>query len=197
MTGFLRPDLRRLLWRWREVLAGLAVVLAGWWLARLGGPFWLGVGVVVALAGAAVALGGWMRARFANGAAGAGVVQVVEGQIAYFGPQAGGFVALGDVTSLAIAPDGAGGFVWIVASPDTRLEIPAGATGAEALFDAFASLPGVDMSRIASAAAAMPAPPSGARAPLPVDLSGPGTAPAASHSPARVLWRRPGAPRLT
>jgi len=189
MTDFLRPELRRALWRWREVLAGLAVVLAGWWLARLGGPFWLGVGVLMALAGAALAVGGWMRARFAAGAPGAGVVQVVEGQIAYFGPHSGGFVALGDVTSLAIAADGTGGAVWIVASPDTRLEIPAGAKGAEALFDAFASLPGADMSRIASAVAALPAPASGRGSMLPV-LPG-------VHGQPRVLWRRSAAPRLT
>ena len=181
MSGFLRPDLQRTLHRWREVLAGIAVILLGLWLSGLGGPFWFALGLAVGLTGAALAVGGWMRARFDGGRGGPGVVQVVEGQIAYFGPETGGFLAIDEIQSLGIGLDPAGGVVWVIVSAQTRLEIPAGASGAADLFDAFASLPGADLSRIAAAAAREADRRGKTDLPVPVD----------GLSPVRVLWRRP------
>lgn len=147
--SLLRPEVTAMLQRWREVLAGLAVVLAGLWLARLGGPFFLAVGGLVMLAGAALALIGYRRQRFQSGGMAPGVVQMVEGQVAYFGPETGGFVALRELVELRL--EGAGK-TWVLAQSDgAELRIPVGAKGSEVLFDAFAALPGLGMHRLLAA----------------------------------------------
>jgi hypothetical protein len=68
-------------------------------------------------------------------------VQVIEGQLAYFGPQAGGAVALSELALVSLdnrhRPSR-----WVLCQPGVEdLEIPVNATGGEALFDAFAALP--------------------------------------------------------
>jgi len=87
--------------------------------------------------------------RFRRAEAGPGVVQVVEGQISYFGPEEGGFIALNDLVELHLI-DAAQ--TWLmVAQDDTRLEIPVAAAGSEALFDAFATLPELRMQALLDA----------------------------------------------
>ena len=137
-----RPAARAALWRWREVAAGGALAALGlWWvLAGIGIVFWLGW--VLIAAAAAVAVAGLQRARFRGGGGGPGVVAVDEGLIAYFGPRTGGAVALSEVTALALDADPPR--CWILSQPgQPDLAIPLDATGAEALFDAFAALPGL------------------------------------------------------
>jgi hypothetical protein len=148
--SFIRPEMAAALHRWREVLAGLGVVAGGGWLATLGGPFWQGLGALVALAGLGLALGGLRRLRFRPAALGPGVVRMVEGQIAYFGPETGGFAALTEVEELRLEPRPAG-LVWVLEQPGGPLEIPVAAAGAEALADWFAALPGIDMGRLHAA----------------------------------------------
>lgn len=162
----IREDLRVALTRWREVLAGGAVALAGAWAAlRAGDPFFAALSAMVAVVGLAFAFLGWRRVRFAAAPRGPGIVQVVEGQVSFFGPETGGFVALRELAELQLAD---GGRVWrLIPAEGESVDIPLGARGAEALFDAFATLPGIDMARVLAAQ----------RAPLRGD--------------AQVLWRHP------
>ncbi|MEI4232471.1 hypothetical protein [Roseovarius sp. D22-M7] len=141
--SFIRPQARAALWRWREALSGTGLAALGlWWVLGLGGLLhWLGYAVLI-IAGAVLVMG-VQRARFRNGAGGPGVVRVDEGQVAYFGPLTGGVVAIRDLDSLTLDPSGHPAH-WVLSqrgAPD--LHIPVNAEGAEALFDAFAALPGL------------------------------------------------------
>jgi hypothetical protein len=150
----IRPEARVLLRHWRDALIGLVVLAAGVWLAAQPGPVMRGLGIVVALAGLALTILGTRRARFAVDAEGPGIVQVLEGQIAYWGPDSGGFIALRELEAVDLSADGES---WrLLAGDGTRLDIPRGARGAEALFDAFAQLPGVDMAHLLRRVGAAP-----------------------------------------
>ncbi len=141
--SFVRPQARAALWRWREVLTGTGLGGIGlWWVLTTAGLLhWLGY-VAIALA-AAILVMGLQRARFRAGSGGPGIVTVVEGQVAYFGPLTGGIVAVRDLSALALDPSGTPAH-WVLSQPDQPdLHIPLTAEGAEALFDAFATLPGL------------------------------------------------------
>ena len=93
---------------------------------------------------------GWQRARFGFGAQGRGAVEVDERQITYFGPLNGGAVSLAEMQTLVL--DGSQ-FPphWRLEQPgQPPLMIPVDAAGADALFDAFASLPGLRTDRMLS-----------------------------------------------
>lgn len=141
--SFMRAEARAVLWRWRDVLVGLVVVLLGLWGVLTGlGVLYL-LGWVMILVGIGLTVTGWQRARFRAGAGGAGVVQVDEGELRYFGPMSGGMVALSDMVRLELDGRGAGA-AWRLHQPGQEvLQIPVDAENAEALFDVFASLPGV------------------------------------------------------
>jgi hypothetical protein len=171
MTDLIRPEARALLARWAETGITLALAALGtWWAATgLGIVRWAGVAL------AALALGwGWsavQRARFRKDGDGPGVVQVIEGEIRFFGPSGGGFVPLEALDTLALTADNG---TWLITSADGAfLAIPRAAQGAEALFDAFAALPGFEMAHLLRISAQTDA----------------GTA--------RMIWSRPRAPLLT
>ncbi|MEM7596356.1 MAG: hypothetical protein AAF382_01590 [Pseudomonadota bacterium] len=141
--SFVRPEVRAALWRWREALAGASLCAFGIWWAISGAALTRGLGVVVALAAAAFVVAGIQRGRFRGRSGGLGVVRTDEGQIAYFGPLTGGVVALSEMSHLAYDRTGRPGH-WVLSQPGQNdLYIPVDAEGAEALFDAFTSLPGL------------------------------------------------------
>jgi len=145
---FLRPEARAALWRWREVLAGVALALIGLWLVAGPGFLLAVVGWPLIAGGIALIWIGVQRARFRGDGAGPGAVQVVEGQVTYFGPLTGGTVALREMDGLtlerAMFPAH-----WRLTQPGQQaLLIPVNAAGAEALFDAFATLPGIRTERM-------------------------------------------------
>lgn len=146
--NFIRPEARAELWRWREVLAGGAALALGlWWLLGPGGLLgW--VGAAVCILGGALAVVGFQRARFRAGRGGPGLVQVDERQITYFGPLTGGAVAVGDLQRLALDPTGNPAHWVLDQSGQPALFIPVDAEGAEALFDVFATLPGLRTERM-------------------------------------------------
>lgn len=149
--SLIRPEARATLWRWREVLAGTALLGLGlWWGGGTSGILpW--IGGIVGLAGAALVLAGLQRARFRTGSGGPGVVQVDEGRIAYFGPLTGGAVALSEIAAVTLDQSGRPGH-WVLSQPgQPDLHVPLNAEGAEALFDAFAALPGFRTERMLSA----------------------------------------------
>jgi len=140
---FFRPEATAALWRWREVLIGAALaVLALWWLAGPRGLLGLLAPALLVAAGALIMVG-LQRGRFRGAGGGLGTVQVDEGQVTYFGPLTGGAVALREMSRLML--DGAQRPAhWRLEQPDhAPLMIPVDADGADALFDAFASLPGL------------------------------------------------------
>lgn len=155
MPPLIRPEAAATLHRLREALAGLALAGLGLWV--LPGPGYLlpAVGSVLVLLGAGLAVIGLRRYRFRATGEGPGLVQVVEGQIAYFGPadaegESGGFMALDDVAALTITADGRR---WhLIATDGTELHIPRAARGAEDLLDAFVRLPGLDPAAVVRAA---------------------------------------------
>lgn len=148
MDSFLRPQARATLWRWREVLAGgLIGTLGLWWALGSFGPVRWIAGLVM-LAGVLIAVVALQRLRFSNGGGGAGLVQVDERRLAYFGPLTGGVIDLGDLTRVDLDPTGKPAH-WVLRDQSGQMiHIPVNAEGAEALFDVFAALPGIRTERM-------------------------------------------------
>lgn len=145
---FFRPEAKAALWRWREVLAGIALsILALWWLAQARGVLAYIAPVMLVGAGALIMVG-LQRGRFRGAGGGLGTVQIVEGEVIYFGPLSGGSVALREVQRLTL--DGTQTPAhWRLEQPHhPPLMIPVDADGADALFDAFAALPGLKTERM-------------------------------------------------
>ena len=145
---FFRPEAMAAVVRWREVLIGLVIALLGaWWLI---GPGQLLIipAIALLLAGAALIWIGFQRGRFRAVGEGPGAVQVDEGQIAYFGPLTGGVVALREVGRLTLDRSQYPAH-WRLEQPGAAdVLVPVNAAGADALFDAFATLPGFRMERM-------------------------------------------------
>ena len=142
--GLIRPEAAAGLRRWREVLSGLAVAGLGLWVALWGGYFFVPLGGLIVAVGAGLATIGWRRLRFAQVVSDPGLVQVVEGQLAYMGPHDGGFVGLKDLAELALIRQGQARYWRLTPQQGAPLMVPVAALGADVLFDAFASLPGLD-----------------------------------------------------
>ncbi|WP_216821455.1 hypothetical protein [Tabrizicola sp. TH137] len=173
----IREEMRAALWRGREGIAAGAVVAFGLWVAAQGGWVLLPFGLAVAAFGAGLGVQAWRRLRFAQGGAAPGVVEVDEGQISYMGPTLGGFVAVPDLVELRLMTL-RGQRLWRLKQADGQvLLVPVEAAGAEALFDVFATLPGMDMAALLAALA-----PAG---------QGAGTG-LATGEVMQVIWRRAG-----
>nr|WP_216859451.1 hypothetical protein [Sulfitobacter aestuariivivens] len=129
--------------RWREVIVGALLALVGLWLV-------LGPGFLLAVPGYAGLLGGamliWLgvqRARFRGSDGGLGAVQVDEGQVTYFGPLTGGTASMRELERLSLDRSLFPAH-WRLEQPgQPPVLIPVNAEGSDALFDAFASLPGL------------------------------------------------------
>jgi hypothetical protein len=148
---FFRPEAKAALWRWREVLSAVALVLLGaWWITGPAGllafPGW-----ALALGGTALGVVGAQRVRFRGAGDGAGAVQVVEGQVGYFGPQTGGVVALNTLERLILDARIEPAQWRLEAAGQEPVLIPVNAAGTEALFDAFAKLEGLRTERMLAA----------------------------------------------
>ncbi|WP_099824358.1 hypothetical protein [Oceaniglobus indicus] len=152
MSRFLRPEAIALMLRWRDVLIAVVLVVIGAFWVLGGGGLLRAAGVVLMLGGAALGAQGIRRARFPGAGGGAGVVDVDERQITYFGPGGGGAVSIDALARVEIERDAAraapAGLTWILhADGMAPLTIPGDAENAAALFDALAPLPGVDYAR--------------------------------------------------
>ncbi|WP_413872651.1 hypothetical protein [Albidovulum sp.] len=147
----IRPEVRAMLHRWREVIAAGLAGAAGLWIASRGGYVLVPFGLAVAALAGGWAMIALRRIRFLHGIGAPGVVEVDEGQVGYFGPTFGGFVALADLAELRLA-EFYGTRAWRLKTQDGQvLLIPVDAAGAERLYDAFAALPGIDMARVTAA----------------------------------------------
>lgn len=121
---------------------GLWLVLTSFGALFLIGGAMLAVGVTLMVTGV-------QRGRFRGAGGGAGVVEVDERQITYFGPSAGGVMALEEIISISV--NRAGDWVLVDRARQALL-IPRDAEGVEALFDAFTALPGISANKLADAA---------------------------------------------
>jgi hypothetical protein len=149
--SFVRPEITEGLTRWREVILAGGVAALGLWCALQPGYVLPALGLVLVVAGlgwGAVAL---RRLRFRQSGEAPGIVRVTEAQIAYMGPRIGGFVGLPDLSEIRLLSY-RGRRVWkLRAANGEALHIPVEADGADALFDAFAGLPGMDMAALVAA----------------------------------------------
>lgn len=146
--SFVRPEVRAFLHRWRDALVGEMVLLIGlYWVLVAGGLLYY-LGYLLIFLGGIQTVIGVQRARFRNGSGGPGVVQVDEGKVSYYGPLTGGSVALNDLTRVSMVASGKP-VHWVLDQPgQPSLYIPINAAGADALFDAFAALPGIRTERM-------------------------------------------------
>lgn len=147
--NFIRPEIRAALLRWSEVLAGIAVAVAGFWFALQAGLFWKALGGLIGLVGLGLAFASWRRMAFGSAQPGPGLVEVDERQISYFAAYEGGVISIDQLARVsAIGPGGSGGaldLTWVLEEDGGgTLTIPNAAAGAQLLFDAFAALPGLD-----------------------------------------------------
>lgn len=150
--SFFRPEAKAALMRWREVIvAGVIIALGLWIAAKPAGMIVTGFGYVLIGLGAVALVPSIRRARFFTGGEGPGVVQIDEGRILFMGPQTGGAMALDDLSVLSVRRDRTGESAWVLADATQLLVIPVDAAGADALFDAFSTLPGVQIDRLIAA----------------------------------------------
>lgn len=150
--GLIRDEVLAAAHRGRELIAAGIVALAGLWLMWLGGYLLFPVGAVILAICALWGVQTWRRLRFSQDQGAPGMVEVDEGQVGYLGPAFGGFVALPDLTELRILTL-QGQRLWRLKQSDGQaLLIPVSAAGADRLFDAFASLPGMDSQALVAAA---------------------------------------------
>ncbi|UWQ95415.1 hypothetical protein K3728_17330 [Rhodobacteraceae bacterium M385] len=149
MSGFFRPEAIAAVARWREVLVAATIIALGLWIAaKPGGMIVTGFGYVLIGLGAVAMVPAVRRARFITGGNGPGVVQIDEGRILFMGPETGGAMALDDLSILSLRRDRDGKSAWVLADASQLLVIPVDASGADALFDAFAALPGLNIDRL-------------------------------------------------
>lgn len=147
----IRPEITAWARRWREALVAGALFLVGLWLIWLGGWLLTALGLILLTVAAVWVLVAIRRVRFSRGVAAPGVVEISEGQVGYFGPDFGGFVSLRELAEIQLIARG-GSSDWRLKQADGQvLMIPTQAEGADALYDAFVSLPGIDMAALTAA----------------------------------------------
>ncbi|WP_237684709.1 hypothetical protein [Szabonella alba] len=181
----IRPELRDALYRRREVAALGALSLPGFWLVWLGGYLLLPLGLLLIAASVTLAWLAERRLRFVQSSAAPGMVEVIEGQIGYFGPAFGGLIAVADLTELRLVSAGSRRLWRLTGAEGETLLIPVGAGGEAALYDVLAGLPGMDTGRLLAAAEGLSAAP------------GSGNLPRLQAVDSRVIWRRPARAVLT
>lgn len=152
----IRPTALATLSRWREPALGAAVVVLGLWTATRGGPILAALGVATTALGTGLSLTAFRRMRFAQAVDAPGLVELVEGEVRYFGPTFGGTVSLADLTEIRLMTL-RGRRMWRLKQSDGQaLLIPVDAAGAEALYDGFSTLPGLDMGAVLAALSPVP-----------------------------------------
>ena len=144
-------------WRWREALVGVAILFWGGWIAASSIGLPAIFGMVVATIGVIWMFAGIQRARFRVGNGGAGVVQVDEREVIYFGPLEGGTVSIEALTQVELHPAKDGVHFWVLIEAGRKpLSIPTDAEHSEDLFDAFGVLEGFETQRMLGALNALP-----------------------------------------
>ncbi|MEO0829011.1 MAG: hypothetical protein AAFY03_00950 [Pseudomonadota bacterium] len=153
----IRPELRDALLRWRDPLAAAALGLVGLWLSQRGGLFFLLLGGFVVCVAAASLYVALRRMQFASSGEAPGVVEVLEGRIAYYAPHGGGYADLDAVVEVSLQ-HGRGTSWRFVDGDGDALLVPMDASGADSLPDALAALPGFSLEAVLRAMASKAGP---------------------------------------
>ena len=171
----IRPELRGFLRFYFETIIAVLVALGGAFVAAQGGFLAIPFGVALSVSALIWARSALRRLKFARLDEAPGLVEVLEGRIGFFGAGQGlgGYISLDELTEIRLLTLNNRAH-WRLKSADQALLIPVGAHGAEALFDAFCTLPQIDMALVAQALS------QAARAP-----DGP-----VARIPAQSVWRR-------
>lgn len=149
--SLIRPEVAARLHRWREALVALGLGLFGIWVMTRGGWLLAALGAVLLLVAASLFWSAVQRLRLAPAAAGPGLVEIDEGQIAWYGPGIGGFVSVRELAELGLVTV-QGIRVWRLRQSDGQLLlVPTGADGVDGLFDALTALPGLEIQRLVAA----------------------------------------------
>lgn len=115
--------------------------MLGIWIASTTIGFVSIIGSGLAIVGALLVFSGIQRARFRGGSDGAGVVQVDERQITYYGPTNGGAISIGALIRVELRPMLGGAHSWVlIEAGGAPLIIPTNAEHADLLFDVFGVL---------------------------------------------------------
>ena len=149
--SLIRPEVVASFARWREMGAAGGLAIVGVWLGFLGGWVLVPIGILMVVVALAWGTISYRRMRFAKAVSAPGVVETDEGQLGYFGPTFGGFIALNDLVELRLTQLHNTRQWRLKTISGEVLLIPTTASGAEKLFDAFAALPGIDMATVAAA----------------------------------------------
>lgn len=154
--SFIRPEAARALKKWREAILGGAVLMFNLQLAASSDGLLRGLAYAGVLIGAALFIEGVRRARLPDKKGGAGVVEVDERQITYFGPLGGGALSMNDLARVkvrteAIGPQSSNFFWEFTDKAGQRLTIPGDAENAASLFDALVFLKGANFEAVIEA----------------------------------------------
>ena len=150
--SWIRPEARAALMRWREVIAGAALIWIGVSWAWGGVGFAPYLGTLIAALGAMFLYLGWRKVQLPAGGEGPGVVEVTERQISYLSAQGGGIIAVDGLVRVEVETSRSGTLRWhFLEDTGLRVAIPGDAKGAEALLDALVSLPGLNYDQAAAA----------------------------------------------
>lgn len=181
---FIRPQATALLWRLREVILTSGIAAFGLWLVWLGGWFLVPLGLIVLAIAGLLLRHAFARLRFLQAVGAPGIVELDEAQLAYMGPEVGGYISLNEAVELRLVTM-RGRRLWRIKQADGQaMLVPVDAAGAEQLFDAFAALPGMDVTVLSHA--------------LDKPEETAGQAQVALTTPdMRVIWRRPSKAGLT
>ncbi|MDO5642159.1 MAG: hypothetical protein Q4G26_07195 [Paracoccus sp. (in: a-proteobacteria)] len=157
--GLIRPELARWLAPRRELLTAILCMGLSAWVASWGGWFFAGLGYLGFMLCAGWLLGSWRRLAFHRDIAAPGLVEVVEGEIRYFGARAmGGVVALRELSEIRLLRLNGHDHWRLKTRAGEALLIPVESRGADQLAGAFAALPGLDLGRVSAALAQKNAP---------------------------------------
>lgn len=156
----IRPEALARLSQWREPAFAAALVALGLWCLWLGGWVLWPLGALLLALGLPLGVISLRKQRFARATTGqpSGLVELDEAQLGWFGPSGGGFVSLDELVELRLITRGAGRFWRLKQSDGQALLIPIAAEGAEALFEAFTALPGMNSAALIAALNTAPAP---------------------------------------
>ncbi|MDO5371261.1 hypothetical protein [Paracoccus sp. (in: a-proteobacteria)] len=151
----IRPELVARFKPWREVAAAALTALFGIWVFAQGGLLLQPLGGAILGLALLWGWGAWRRRRFAVDIAAPGLVEIEEGAIRYYGASApGGEVALRDLVQIRLIRLDGQAHWRLRTQAGEALLVPVEAAGAAALADAFAALPGFDLSAASAALAA-------------------------------------------
>lgn len=146
--SFVRPELALAFRRWRApILWGAAALIGLWlvWTGWQGRPVALGAGLLLTATALGLLVEALRRQRFRGKPPAQGIVSVSEARIGYFAPFGGGFIDIDALVRVDLVV-GRGSAAWsLIAEGGTGLMIPLGARDADAIPDALARLPGVDL----------------------------------------------------